>query len=326
MNSLSLAGIDGQHLWGFLTALGSLSLLDEHARENSYDSPRLAFQEDGTAVLQSPVAREHLAEVLLTRLKALQPYLDSNLAGINKPSDFTRSSYETIANVAPTAVDLLAGLACVVGEEPSESTLCAADGAGHQNLVQSMRDILKLVEAEHMRIALFEPWKRAYRVPDDKRKELKLGTRKPTLRLDPSDERLYALRLRVRRPTTFRPSLARRHSPSLRSPCCQLFPASSRSRSRRSVRASESRSLGCYGTSQRHCAPCARWHGRAWGGQMSNANEASSQHLVRIVFLEREASSRSPHRKACGEPQHTAPIDVGHTQSPRGASTLDPTC
>lgn len=195
MNSLSLAGIDGQHLWGFLTALGSLSLLDEHARENSYDSPRLAFQEDGTAVLQSPVAREHLAEVLLTRLKALQPYLDSNLAGINKPSDFTRSSYETIANVAPTAVDLLAGLACVVGEEPSESTLCAADGAGHQNLVQSMRDILKLVEAEHMRIALFEPWKRAYRVPDDKRKELKLGTRKPTLRLDPSDERLYALRL-----------------------------------------------------------------------------------------------------------------------------------
>ncbi|HVJ90072.1 MAG TPA: hypothetical protein VM580_09735 [Labilithrix sp.] len=197
MNPFSLNGIDGQHLWGFLTALGSLSLLDEHAREHSYDSPRLAFQEDGTAVLRSPIAREELAEVLHTKLKGLQPILDGALAGINKPSDFTRSSYETIAlaSLAPPAVDLLAGLACVVGDEASESTLCAANGASHQNLVQSMRDVLKLVEVEHIRIALFEPWKRAYRVPDDKRKELKLGTRKPTLRLDPSDERLYALRL-----------------------------------------------------------------------------------------------------------------------------------
>lgn len=196
MNSLPLAGVDGQHLWGFLTALGSLSLLDEHARENSCDSPCLAFQEDGTAVLLSPVAREHLAAVLLAKLKARQVYLDSNLANINKPSDFTRSSYEAvaIASVAPAAIDLLAGLACVVGEEPSESTLCAANGASHQNLVQSMRDVLKLADAEHIRLALFEPWRRAYRVPEDRRKEFKLGTRKPTLRLDPSDERLYALR------------------------------------------------------------------------------------------------------------------------------------
>jgi hypothetical protein len=197
MNSLTLAGIDGRHLWGFLTALGALSLLDEHTREYSLDSPRLAFREDGTAVLLSPVPQEQLAEVLLAKLMALQPYLDESLDGINRPSDFTRSSYEEIAfaNVAPTAVDLLAGLACVVGEEASESTLCAANGASHQNLVQSMRDVLKLVEVEHIRKALFQPWTRAYRVPDDKRKELKLGTRKPTLRLDPSDERLYALRL-----------------------------------------------------------------------------------------------------------------------------------
>lgn len=197
MNSLTLAGIDGQHLWGFLTALGALSLFDEHARENSLDSPRLAFREDGTAVLQGPAAQEALATVLVDKLKALQPFLDGVLAGINKPSDFTKSSYETIAlsSDIPTTVNLLAGLACVVGEEASESTLCAANGASHQNLVQSMRDVLKLVEVEHIRMALFEPWKRAYRVPDDKRKELKLGTRKPTLRLDPSDERLYALRL-----------------------------------------------------------------------------------------------------------------------------------
>jgi hypothetical protein len=86
-------------------------------------------------------------------------------------------------------------LACVIGDEASESTLCAANGASHQNLVQSMRDVLKLVEDEHVRLALFETWQKTYRVPDDKRRQLQLGTRKPTLRLDPSDERLYALRL-----------------------------------------------------------------------------------------------------------------------------------
>lgn len=197
MNQLSLGGIDGQHLWGFLTALGALSLLDEFARESDLGPPRLAFNEDGSAALQSPIAREQLATVLLAKLRTLQTFLDESLEEVNRPSDFTRSSYETIAlaSVVPTTVDLLAGLACVVGDEAFESTLCAANGASHQNLVQSMRDILKLVEEEHLRLAMFETWSKSYRIPDDKRKELKLGTRKPTLRLDPSDERLYALRL-----------------------------------------------------------------------------------------------------------------------------------
>lgn len=195
MNHVRLHGIDGQHLWGFLTSLGALSLLDEHARESGLGLPRLAFQEDGTAELQTPVAREPLPAVLLTKLQALLAYLDTSLAGINKPSDFTRATYENIALTSSrNTVGLLAGLACVVGDETCESTLCAANGASHQNLVQSMRDVLQLVEEEHLRIALFEPWKKAYRVPDDKRKALQLGTRKPTLRLDPSDERLYALR------------------------------------------------------------------------------------------------------------------------------------
>jgi hypothetical protein len=196
VNQLSLTGIDGQHLWGFLTAIGSLRLLDEHARASSLAPPRLAFKENGTAVLESPVTREQLASVLLAKLRALQPYLESNLGEVNKPSNFTRSSYETIAlqSVAPTTVDLLAGLACVVGEKAYESTLCAANGASRQNLVQTMRDVLKLVEEEHVRNALFESWSKAYQIPPDKRKEFNLGTRKPTLRLDPSAERLYALR------------------------------------------------------------------------------------------------------------------------------------
>lgn len=197
LKRLELDGINGQHLWGFLAALGSLSLLDEHARERSHAAPRLEFRKDGTAVLRSPIAGDQLATALFDRLQALRPFVEQTLADINRPADFTRSSYERIgaASVARAAIDLLAGLACVIGEEASESTLCAANGASHQNLVQSMRDVLQLVTVEHLRMALFDPWKRAYRVPDDKRRELKLGTRKPTLRLDPADERLYAYRL-----------------------------------------------------------------------------------------------------------------------------------
>lgn len=199
MKPLDLPGVDGQHLWGFLTALGSLSLLDDHAREERLASPRLVFKEDGAAVLQSPVAGEELSAVLLKRLKALRPYLDESLADINKPSDFTRSSYERIAlaSTGPITAEILAGLACVVGEEAFESTLCAANGASHQNLVQSMRDVLKLVEEEHVTQALFEPWTNSYCLPksDPRRKQHGLGDRKPTLRLDPADERLYALRL-----------------------------------------------------------------------------------------------------------------------------------
>jgi len=197
MNQLSLSGIDGQHLWGFLTALGTLSLLDQHPGECGLATPRLAFKNDGTAMLESPVPHEQLAAVLLARLKDRQPYLDGCLGEIKRPSDFARSSFEAIALASdtPNTVDFLAGLACVVGDEPYESTLCAANGASNQYLIQSMRDVLKLVEEKHLRSALFETWKRSYRIPDEKRKELKLGTRKPTLRLDPSDERLYALRL-----------------------------------------------------------------------------------------------------------------------------------
>lgn len=195
MQTLTLDGIDGQHLWGFLTALGSLSLLNEHACAETLEAPRLAFEEDGRAVVHSPVFKDQLAAVLLGRLRKLQLYLEQDLATVKRPSDFTRSSYESIALASkPGMLAFLAGLACIIGDEASESTLCAANGASHQNLVQSMRDVLKLVEDEHVRLALFETWQKTYSVPDDMRQRLQLGTRKPTLRLDPSDERLYALR------------------------------------------------------------------------------------------------------------------------------------
>lgn len=194
METLTLEGIDGQHLWGFVAALGSMLLLDEHAREQALPAPRLHFHGSGTAVLESPIAKNQLAAVLAAHLNRFQRCLEQDLGDLNKPSDFTRDSFQRLAGM-PEVADFLSGLACVVGDETFESTLCAANGASHQNLLQSMRDILQLVEVRHIEAALFETWQRTYRVPDERRKQLKLGTRKPTLRLDPADERLYALRL-----------------------------------------------------------------------------------------------------------------------------------
>lgn len=195
MQALRLEGIDGQNLWGFMTALGSLSLLDEHARRSTDETPRLTFADDGTAVLHTSLGENEVGSVLFTQLQELRPYVENSLSSVKRPADFKRTSYEKIAAQSlPDMADFLAGLACVVGEDTFESTLCAANGASHQNLVQAMRDILTLVQVEHVQQALFEPWQKAYRIPDDQRKQLGLGTRKPTLRLDPSDERLYALR------------------------------------------------------------------------------------------------------------------------------------
>jgi hypothetical protein len=223
MQTVTLRGIDGQHLWGFLTALGSLSLLDEHARATGVALPRLAFKEDGTAVVQTPIESDQLATVLFSGLQALKPYLEQNLTDVKSPGDFTRASYERIAlGSGLSSLDFLAGLACVIGEEAYESTLCAANGASHQNLIQSMRDVLNLTEEEHLRMALFETWQKSYRVPDDKRKKLNLGSRKPTLRLDPSDERLYALRFS--NPTTTDDFCTELGAQALSIPSFALFP------------------------------------------------------------------------------------------------------
>lgn len=196
MNQFLLGGIDGQHLWGFLTAIGTLSLLHEHAMEKKLVPPRLGFQPNGTADLHHSSSKQEITSILLARLKALRRYVASDLRDFSAPKDFSKATYDAVADStgARSRLDFLSGLACVVGEKAFESSLCAANGAGHQNLFQSMRDILNLVDESHLHLALFEPWQRSYRVSEEKRKALDLGRRKPTLRLDPADERLYALR------------------------------------------------------------------------------------------------------------------------------------
>ena len=193
---MKLDGIDGTHFFGFMAALGTLVSLDERARSQRLLAPRLHFLRDGTAIISdfTPI-EEVLVDAVFDELQAFRPYYEEELSEVKRPVDFTPATLAQLASRANRReANILAGLACCVGEEVFESTLCAANGASHQYLVQSMRDVLSLVQTEHLRAALFAPWQRDYEVPDPIRKQLNLGSRKPTLRLDPADERLYALR------------------------------------------------------------------------------------------------------------------------------------
>lgn len=194
---MRLDGVDGSELLGFMAALGTLSLLDRHARSIGRALPKLRFARDGVAeVLDGGLTEEVVAEAAFEQLQSSRPFFEKRLAAVKRPSDFDRETFAAAAARATRGErSFLAGLACCVGADVYESTLCAANGASHQNLVQSIRDILSLVERDHLRAALFAPWRRGYEVAPTRRKQLDLGTRKPTLRLDPADERLYALRL-----------------------------------------------------------------------------------------------------------------------------------
>jgi hypothetical protein len=191
-----LNGIDGSHLLGFMTALGVLRLLDEDAVVDGKPRPRLSFDASCTAIV-GDVGDSSAAVVgaLVKRLESRRTYYAGGLRDVNKPADFTPKSFgDFAASASDWQSYALAGLACSTGDDTAESTLCAANGASHQQLIRSIRDVLSLVHQEHISDALFRPWTKSYEVPVEARKSLGLGSRKPTLRLDPADERLYALR------------------------------------------------------------------------------------------------------------------------------------
>jgi hypothetical protein len=194
---MRLDGIDGTHLFGFMAGLGTLALLDEHARQQQLPPPRLHFDPMGTAeITGAPLDPTALIDAVFERIQAARVFYERDLVAIKKPTDLNRAAFLELAATADRGqLAGLAGLACCVGDEAVESSLCAANGASHQNLVQSIRDVLSLVEKSNIHAALFAPWRKQYEVSDDSRKQLGLGNRKPTLRLDPADERLYALRL-----------------------------------------------------------------------------------------------------------------------------------
>jgi hypothetical protein len=192
---LILYGIDGSQLLGFMAGLGVLRLLDEEAKARGKDRPTLYFDKSCLATIDVADSSSAIVDLIAGRLEVRRQYYAGALRDISKPADFTSQSFDDFARVASDWQRYaLAGLACSTGDDTAESTLCAANGASHQELIRSIRDVLSLVGRDHISNAIFRSWTKSYEVSDELRKSLGLGTRKPTLRLDPADERLYALR------------------------------------------------------------------------------------------------------------------------------------
>jgi hypothetical protein len=199
VDSLKLHGLDGSHLFGFLAAYGLLRLLHQASLRHPCFRPRLYFDKrDYSASLDGVSSVGSLEKVVRRELRAFRKRLINDFASVSRPADLTQELVDRIGESDDDCtLDELAGLGCNIGGEAHESTLCAANGAGHQNLVLSMRDVLALLERHtHLLLpAISHPWALEFEPTAEDRLELSLGNRKPTLRLDPSDERLYALRL-----------------------------------------------------------------------------------------------------------------------------------
>jgi hypothetical protein len=196
---LKLLGLDGSHLFGFLATFGLLRLLHHASLRDHAFRPRLQFDEvDCCAVLTGVSSIECLEKTVWAELQAFRQRLTQDFASVKKPADLTQQIVHEIARSGNhLALDELAGLGCNLAGKAHESTLCAANGARHQELILSMRDVLALLERHPhlLRTALIHPWTLDFEPSDAERQKLRLGDRKPTLRLDPGDERVYALRL-----------------------------------------------------------------------------------------------------------------------------------
>jgi hypothetical protein len=200
VDPLKLPGLDGSHLFGFLATFGLMRLLHQASLRDRNFQPRLYFdQHDYSAVFDGVASVEFVDNTLRKELQALQKRLMTDpFASVDRPADLTQEIVDAIAKSDDgCTLEELAGLGCNIGGEAHESTLCAANGAGHQNLVLSMRDVLALLERHNhlLQTAITRPWRYEFEPTPEDRKELNLRDRKPTLRLDPGDERLYALRL-----------------------------------------------------------------------------------------------------------------------------------
>lgn len=184
--------LDGRQLIGFLAGVGALRLLDRHAAMNGGTRPSLFFDSAGYANIESNT--NNVVDILMDGVAEFATLLGGAISDAKKPVDLTEADLR-MAQVEGELARVVAGLVCVIGDDAFESTLCAANGASHQNLLQAMRDIAKLTQRSHVEKAISSPWTREFTVPPSARGALDLGTRKPTLRFEPADERLYAHRL-----------------------------------------------------------------------------------------------------------------------------------
>lgn len=195
-NSLLLSGLDGSNPLGFLASLGALRTLtlawpDSEVRLawHAQDAWRPALVADGLSDADALVAELH------AQLSAAQGHAAFGELGedLSVHPDHFRTLAENAARSA--ALDDRAGadffaafgsdaMPAETGDVIQDTAFRTMGGAGHQHFLGFIRNLVAAATAEHLRKALFEPWRY-----DD-------AVEKRTMRWDPLDDTRYALQWR----------------------------------------------------------------------------------------------------------------------------------
>lgn len=216
MAVLEARGIDSSSLLGFLATIGGFCLLCEKWPNSCLSFDRITNH----AIFEAKDAPDDKAIVTAIATSVFLPAQEDELKLLGAseyPKQLTCSAIEKLTKdclQVKKKIAYLSGLVCdndLLSEkskaDAGATTLCASNGAGHQKMFTTMRDLhnlivddkesviaapTKLVTEDHIRRALREPWSFKDVVPDDARSWMR--DRKPTLRWDEGAERLHALR------------------------------------------------------------------------------------------------------------------------------------
>jgi len=192
ITELTLSGLHGSSLLGFLAALGASRALASLPEMNNL---RLCWIPGGSSyypVLQLPTPTEQtaIAKKLHNALRGLAGHYvlnvdkDLKIPRANFRKLATKAANDFLAHTDSAAADMVAAFGCdaVANEEGTieDTGFRTMSGAGHQHFLEFMDILAKETTGEQLQEALFGPWR--YRDSS------------PTMRWDTEDDRRYALR------------------------------------------------------------------------------------------------------------------------------------
>ena len=190
---LLLSGLDGSNLLGFLAALGTLNTVSLAEPDTDWRMQWLLHEGAWAPALlgNRPASADALVDLLcpaLRRESAPEFAFSKNLKV--KPENFRGQAMvaQSQARLQDRRwADFIAAFGCESHETKDRKSIHIQDtalrtlsGAGHQDFLGTMKELVEATDQNHLRNSLFEKWNYT---------DVKFG-----LRWDPEEDRRYALR------------------------------------------------------------------------------------------------------------------------------------
>ena len=188
---LLLSGLDGSNPLGFLAAVGTLRTVSLAEPEVDWRMRWLAHEGVWAPTLSAnpPASNDRLVSVLSSALRHESTPEFAFSKNLNIQPEQFRAQAEIAQDQAQPHdrrhADFMAAFACETLQTKDQKSiqdtaLRTMSGAGHQDFLGTMKELVASTDEDHLRSALFKTWTRT---------DSKLG-----LRWDPEEDRRYALR------------------------------------------------------------------------------------------------------------------------------------